>query len=126
MPCASRSRCSRARGSAQIGLPMRSQAPTLRTVTILPTGTVTFLFTDIQGSTRLAQQLGERWPAVLERHNRIIGEAVAEHDGIVFGTEGDAVFAVFHTAPRAVAAAVVAQRALASEPWDGEPVLVRM
>ena len=105
---------------------MWSQAPTLLAVTTLPTGTVTFLFTDIQGSTRVAQQLGERWPAVLERHNRIVGEAVAEGDGVVFGTEGDAVFAVFHTAPRAVAAAVAAQRALASEPWDGEPVLVRM
>jgi predicted ATPase/class 3 adenylate cyclase len=105
---------------------MRSQAPTLGAVTILPTGTVTFLFTDVQGSTRLAQQLGERWPAVLGRHNQIVGEAVTAQEGVVFGTEGDAVFAVFPTSPRAVAAAVAAQRALASEPWDGEPVRVRM
>jgi predicted ATPase/class 3 adenylate cyclase len=93
----------------------------------LPTGTVTFLFTDIQGSTRLAQALGERWPAVLARHNQLIDEAVAGQDGIVFGTEGDAVFAVFATAPRAVAAAVAAQRLLAAEPWEGgDPVRVRM
>jgi predicted ATPase/class 3 adenylate cyclase len=93
----------------------------------LPTGTVTFLFTDIQGSTRMAQGLGERWPAVLTRHFRLVGSAVAGQDGVVFGTEGDAVFAVFATAPRAVAAAVAAQRLLADEPWDGgAQVLVRM
>ena len=96
-------------------------------MTTLPTGTVTFLFTDIQGSTRLAQQLGDRWAATLDRHNRIISEAVASADGVVFGTEGDAVFAVFHTAPRAVAAAVAAQRALAAEEWaSANPVRVRM
>jgi predicted ATPase/class 3 adenylate cyclase len=93
----------------------------------LPTGTVTFLFTDIQGSTVMAQRIGERWPAVLARHNTLVEEAVTGHEGIVFGTEGDAVFAVFATAPRAVAAAVAAQRLLAEEPWDvGHQVLVRM
>jgi predicted ATPase/class 3 adenylate cyclase len=96
-------------------------------VTTLPTGTVTFLFTDIEGSTRLAQQLGDAWPSVLERHNQIIAEAVTAHEGAVFGTEGDAVFAVFETAPRAVAAAVAAQRALASEhSTSADPVRVRM
>jgi predicted ATPase/class 3 adenylate cyclase len=96
-------------------------------VTQLPTGTVTFLFTDIQGSTRLAQRSPEGWPAVLDRHNQLLSEAVAGQHGTVFGTEGDAVFAVFATAPRAAAAAVAAQRALATEPWgeDG-PVQVRM
>ncbi|HET9539222.1 MAG TPA: adenylate/guanylate cyclase domain-containing protein [Candidatus Limnocylindria bacterium] len=93
----------------------------------LPSGTVSFLFTDIQGSTQAAQRLGDRWPAVLERHNQLLDEAVKANDGIVFGTEGDAVFAVFETAPRAVATAVAAQRALAAETWDGaEPVRVRM
>ena len=93
----------------------------------LPTGTVSFLFTDIQGSTQAAQRLGDRWPPVLERHNQVLADAVAEAGGIVFGTEGDAVFAAFETAPRAVAAAVAAQRALAAEPWpEGAQVKVRM
>jgi predicted ATPase/class 3 adenylate cyclase len=94
----------------------------------LPTGTVTFLFTDIEGSTRHAQALGDAWPAVLDRHGQLLGEAVAAEGGVVFGTEGDAVFAVFATAPRAVAAAVAAQRALAAEPWpaDAGPIRVRM
>jgi predicted ATPase/class 3 adenylate cyclase len=96
-------------------------------MTNLPTGTVTFLFTDIQGSTRMAQGLGDRWPAVLARHNELVEESVRVQDGIVFGTEGDAAFAVFVTAPRAVAAAVAAQHALAAEPWaGGAPVRVRI
>jgi predicted ATPase/class 3 adenylate cyclase len=96
-------------------------------VTELPTGTVTFLFTDIEGSTRLTQGLGDAWPPILERHNTILGEAVAAHGGIQFGSEGDAVFAAFASAPRAVAAAVSAQRALAAEPWpDGAAIRVRM
>ncbi|HET6744946.1 MAG TPA: adenylate/guanylate cyclase domain-containing protein [Candidatus Limnocylindria bacterium] len=96
-------------------------------MTTLPTGTVTFLFTDIEGSTRIAQQLGDGWPAVLERHNQIVTDAVTAQQGVVFGTEGDAVFAAFQTAPRAVAAAVAAQRALSAEDWPStEPVRVRM
>jgi predicted ATPase/class 3 adenylate cyclase len=93
----------------------------------LPVGTVSFLFTDIQGSTQTAQRLGDGWPAVLERHNQLLDEAVTANGGTVFGTEGDAVFAAFATAPTAVAAAVAAQRALASEPWGNNgPVKVRM
>ena len=93
----------------------------------LPVGTVTFLFTDIQGSTESAQRLGDGWPPVLERHNQLLAEAVTANSGTVFGTEGDAVFAAFATAPNALAAAVAAQRALASEPWgDNGPVKVRM
>jgi predicted ATPase/class 3 adenylate cyclase len=97
-------------------------------VTQLPTGTVTFLFTDIEGSTRHAQALGDRWPAILERHGQLLAEAVASEGGMIFGTEGDAVFAVFPTAPRAVAAAVAAQRALQAEAWpaDDGPNRVRM
>jgi predicted ATPase/class 3 adenylate cyclase len=86
----------------------------------LPTGTVTFLFTDIQGSTRLTESLGDAWPAVLERHLAILRAAVTDQEGIEFGTEGDALFAVFGSAPRAVAAAVAAQRALNAEPWSAE------
>jgi predicted ATPase/class 3 adenylate cyclase len=105
----------------------RAETPTLRCVAHLPVGTVSFLFTDIQGSTHAAQALGDRWPAVLERHNVLLAEAVSANGGTVFGTEGDAVFAAFETAPRAVAAAIAAQRALAAEPWpDGRPIRVRM
>jgi predicted ATPase/class 3 adenylate cyclase len=97
-------------------------------VASLPTGTVTFLFTDIEGSTRHAQALADHWPAVLERHGQLLTEAVNAEAGLVFGTEGDAVFAVFPTAPRAVAAAAAAQRALLAESWpaDDGPIRVRM
>jgi predicted ATPase/class 3 adenylate cyclase len=93
----------------------------------LPTGTVTFLFTDIEGSTRLLHQLSEGFVEVLDAHNQLIREATAAHAGTEISTEGDAFFCVFETAPDAVAAAVAAQRALASYPWpeDGR-VRVRM
>ena len=93
----------------------------------LPTGTVTFLFTDIEGSTRLTQSLGAGWPPLLERHNTILRDAVTANGGAVFGSEGDAVFAAFDSAPRAIAAAADAQRALDAEPWpvDGA-IRVRM
>jgi predicted ATPase/class 3 adenylate cyclase len=96
-------------------------------MTDLPSGTVTFLFTDIEGSTRMAQGLGDGWPPILQRHYAILGDAVAAAGGTVFGTEGDAVFAAFSTAPRGLEAAVVAQRALAAEPWPaGGEIRVRM
>jgi class 3 adenylate cyclase len=63
-----------------------------------PTGTVTFLFTDIAGSTRLPQQLGDRYAEVLDAHHRLLSAAVQEAQGQVLETQGDAVFAVF---PRA-------------------------
>ncbi|MFL5798033.1 MAG: ATP-binding protein [Actinomycetota bacterium] len=91
----------------------------------LPTGTVTFLFTDIEGSTRLVQSLGPKWQAVLEEHNRLMREAIRGVGGVDLRTEGDAVFAVFESAQAAVSAAVAAQRAIASAPWP-EPIRVRM
>lgn len=93
----------------------------------LLTGTVTFLFTDIEGSTRLAASRGEAWGSLLERHRVLLRRAWASHEGSEVGTEGDSFFVAFATAPAAVAAAVDAQRALAAEPWppDGE-VRVRM
>jgi class 3 adenylate cyclase len=66
----------------------------------LPTGTVTFLFTDIEGSTRLLQTLGEGWKTVLEDHNRLVRDAILEASGFDLGREGDSFFAVFRTAPR--------------------------
>jgi predicted ATPase/class 3 adenylate cyclase len=86
----------------------------------LPTGTVTFLFSDIEGSTRLLQQLGDRFTDVLERHHRLLRDAFDRHEGLVVATEGDSFFAVFPSAPSAVAAAVAAQRSLAREAWPAD------
>jgi predicted ATPase/class 3 adenylate cyclase len=89
--------------------------------------TVTFLFTDIEGSTRLLQALGDRFGDVLERHRELIRDAVAAQGGEEVGTEGDSFFVTFPSATGAIAAVVAAQRALAEEPWpDGSPVRVRM
>ena len=92
-----------------------------------PTGTVTFLFTDIEGSTRLLQQLRDRYGEVLSTHARLLREAIEHFDGHEIDTQGDAFFAAFARARDAVAAAVAAQRALAAERWpDGVAVRVRM
>ena len=93
----------------------------------LPTGTLTFLFTDIEGSTRVLETLGEGYRPVLERHHALLREAIMAGEGTEVSTEGDAFFAVFPSAPKAVAAAAQAQRALAAGPWpDGAQVRVRM
>ena len=93
----------------------------------LPIGTVTFLFTDIEGSTRLLDALGDRYPAVLETHQAILREAFAARGGIDVSTEGDSFFVVFRSAPQAVAAAVGAQRAIAAHRWpEDATVRVRM
>jgi predicted ATPase/class 3 adenylate cyclase len=93
----------------------------------LPTGTITFLFTDMEGSTRLAESLGQRWPPVLERHRQILRAALAANDGLEVQTEGDGLFAVFTTAAAAMSATVRAQRDLAAEPWPSSAaVRVRM
>ena len=93
----------------------------------LPTGTVTFLFSDIEGSTRLASALGTRWPPILDRHHAIIRSAVEQRDGSLVSTEGDGAFAVFSSPRAAVEAAVAIQRALAAEPWpDGVAIRVRI
>jgi predicted ATPase/class 3 adenylate cyclase len=91
----------------------------------LPTGTVTFLFTDIEGSTRLLQDLGDRYPELLNEHRRLVREAVQRHDGLEFGTEGDAFFLVFRSAPAAVAAAADIQRSL-DRGHDAEESAVRL
>ncbi|HEX2026442.1 MAG TPA: tetratricopeptide repeat protein [Nitriliruptorales bacterium] len=92
-----------------------------------PTVTATFLFTDIEGSTRLLRSLGDRYHAVLDEHNRILRDAVRACGGEVFGSAGDAIFAVFPTASAGVDAAVAAQRRLSSHVWpDGVELRVRM
>ena len=93
----------------------------------LPTGTVTFLRTDVEGSMALARRLGAQWDEVNARHVALIREAVEHGDGRVVRTEGDAVFAVFAEAGAAVSAAVHAQRVLASGPWPPDvDIRVRM
>jgi class 3 adenylate cyclase len=93
----------------------------------LPTGTVTFLFTDIEGSTRLVQDLGDRWGAVLAEHCQIMREAISNAKGVEIGTEGDSFFAVFPQTSDAVAATAAAQQALAVHTWpEGAQVRVRM
>ncbi len=94
----------------------------------LPTGTVSFLFTDIQGSTELLHGLGDqRYGEVLLEHQRILREAFAREEGAEVDTQGDAFFVAFPRAWNAVVAAVAAQQALASHPWpEGVAVRVRM
>jgi peptide/nickel transport system substrate-binding protein len=93
----------------------------------LPVGTVTFLFTDIEGSTRLLKQLRERYGEVLEEHQRILRETFAAHGGREIDTQGDSFFVAFRRAKDAVAAAVDGQRRLAEHDWpDGAELRVRM
>ncbi|MDQ4034375.1 MAG: hypothetical protein M3153_00450, partial [Chloroflexota bacterium] len=95
---------------------------------LLPTGTVTFLFSDIEGSTRLVGDIGPaEYTRLLERHNEVLRGAFAAHGGVERGTQGDSFLVMFLDAPAAVAAAVEAQVALASTVWpDGAVVRVRM
>jgi class 3 adenylate cyclase len=93
----------------------------------LPTGTVTFLFTDIEGSTRLLQELGDRYAVVRDEHAAIVRRAVAEAGGVEVSTEGDSFFVAFASPLAAVRAAVAAQRGLAAHDWSpAPPVRVRM
>src|SRR4051794_19530612 len=93
----------------------------------LPSGTVTFLFTDIEGSTARWEGQPEAMQVALARHDALVRAAIAEYGGHVVKTMGDAFHAVFSRAPVAVLASLAAQRRLQAEPW-GEvgPVRVRM
>lgn len=103
----------------------------------LPSGTVTLLFTDIEGSTRLLQHLGDGYRRVLGEHRRLLRATFTNHGGYEVSIEGDACFVAFARASEAVAAAVDGQHALAAHPWaegvglrlrmgihSGEPVVV--
>ncbi len=93
----------------------------------LPSGTITFLFTDIEGSTRLLQEVGEDYQALLDDHHGIMRQAVADAGGVELGTEGDSFFVVFASARHAVGAVAAAQRALTEHRWPGDvEVRVRM
>src|SRR5688572_6170299 len=91
-----------------------------------PTGTVTFLFTDIEGSTRLAREFPETWESSRARHHQILREAIESNDGFVFQVIGDAFCAAFSKASNALKAAVQAQRGLYSETWGECLIRVRM
>jgi predicted ATPase/class 3 adenylate cyclase len=93
----------------------------------MPTGTITLLFTDVEGSTRLWEDQPEEMAAALRRHDEILRAAISRADGYVFKTIGDAFCAAFWTAQAALDAALAAQRCLAAENWPtSRPVLVRM
>ena len=93
----------------------------------LPTGTVTLLFTDIEGSTRLWEAHAAAMRTALARHDALLRHCIDDHDGHVFKTGGDAFCAAFHTASDALAAALDAQRALHREPWpEAAKLRVRM
>ncbi len=93
----------------------------------IPTGTVTFLFTDIEGSTKLWEEFPAEMGASLARHDALVREAIERHDGYVFKTVGDAFCAAFHTAPQALLAVVEAQLAIHAETWpSGLSLKVRM
>jgi len=106
-------------GDAPLAVALSQQA--------LPSGTVTFLFTDIVGSTQLWEQHHESMGTALARHDSLLRQAIGAHGGVVFKTVGDSVHAVFARAPDALAAALDAQRVLQQERWESTgPLRVRM
>jgi predicted ATPase/class 3 adenylate cyclase len=93
----------------------------------LPVGTVTFLFTDIEGSTRLWQEDEASMRQAVARHDQLLGDVIADYGGVVFSTMGDGLAAAFQTASAAVSCAVEAQRMLDQESWETvRPLRVRM
>jgi predicted ATPase len=92
----------------------------------LPTGTVTFLFSDIEGSTKIAQQFPEQWEPARARHHALIQQAMQAYNGYVFQIVGDAFCVAFQMATDAVSAAHLAQLLLSQEKWSLSPIRVRM
>ena len=91
----------------------------------LPTGTITFLFSDIEGSTRLLEALGDGYVALLQEHNRIFREVIREYEGTEVSTEGDSFFVVFQNPLNALEAAARIQQRLTDWPAPA-PVRVRI
>ena len=89
----------------------------------LPTGTLTLLFSDIEGSTSLLNRLGSRWGEALFAHRQILRTAIAAHHGHEMGTEGDSFFVVFTSAQDALAAAIEVQRNLRQHDWPEQVAL---
>src|SRR5436190_22115778 len=125
-----RDRADAALGAAPAPLDLRPRPSHHVGVADLPTGTVTFLFTDVEGSTRLLQELGDDYANVLAEHRRVLREAFARHGGVEVDTQGDAFLVAFAKATDALAAVAEAHDALASGPirvrmglHTGEPLL---
>ena len=95
-------------------------------MSLLPSGTVTFLFTDIEGSTKLAQAHPNEMPALLARHHEILRDAIQAQNGYIFQNEGDSLAVAFHSAMDALNAASCAQQLLQGEAWTPAPIKVRM
>jgi predicted ATPase/class 3 adenylate cyclase/DNA-binding XRE family transcriptional regulator len=102
------------------------QSPTLTQSSNLPTGTVTFLYTDIEGSTQLWKQHHQAMAAAHARHDQILRETIESNNGYVFQVVGDAFCAAFPSAADALRAAVQSQNELAAEKWGEVPIRVRM
>ncbi len=96
-------------------------AGSIRRMRTLPQGTVTFLFSDVEGSTKLSQALGDvAWAGLLETHRQLMRQAFTAHDGLEVDTQGDAFFVVFTRASDAAAAALDAQHSLATHAWPAD------
>src|SRR4030042_1204178 len=104
---------------------MASQSTFPLPVVVLPEGPVTFLFTDIEGSTQLLHRLRDKYAILLEEHHRILREAFLNWDGHEVDTQGDAFFVAFSRATQAVGAAAEAQKKLSEHIWP-ERVTVRV
>src|SRR5215510_1177645 len=100
--------------------------PSARFAQALPSGTVTFLFTDIEGSTKLAQQYPDAMPLLLARHHEILNQSIQTNNGYVFQIVGDSFAVAFHSAGDALNAALHAQQLLQNELWTPAPIKVRM
>ena len=112
-----------------LGLPRRALGaghPAGPRPAVRPTGTVTFLFTDLESSTRLWERHGQAMPGALARHDAILRETVAANQGTIVKQTGDGMHAVFARAADAIAAALAAQRMLQREAWGDVAVRVRM
>src|SRR4051812_9681598 len=107
-------------------LPKGAEVLTVSGRTELPSGLVTFMFTDIEGSTRLARMLGGTYGAVLGAHRTVIRNALRHFGGVELFTEGDSFFVAFSDAPSAVAACVAAQRALSERDWPSAEATPRV
>jgi class 3 adenylate cyclase len=119
--------------SGEIALPAGKSAafsakgPNMPAIAEMPKGTVTFLFTDIEGSTRLWEAHARAMQAAVARHDVLLRQAIETNEGYVFKTVGDAFCAAFPTAPQALFAALACQRALQSADWESTgPIKVRM
>ncbi|MCI0556357.1 MAG: adenylate/guanylate cyclase domain-containing protein, partial [Anaerolineae bacterium] len=92
----------------------------------LPTGTVTFLFTDMEDSTKLAHEYAEAYESARARHHAILHDAIESNHGYVFQIIGDSFSTAFHTAGDALKAAIKAQVYLKKEAWTKSPIKARM